>query len=197
MITRQTRNNGETQGEETIVSNEIESKETNFTSLVRKLAYFNRSTANVLESENGSDGINRQYTLLKNKLDEAHDLIQIIQGLKLDSGESDEAIDQWTQERKLKLQPYENAVGKLDERLKYDESKRKEKALDDKLREESVIRDWMRREEQEAENNKRIREEISLYNLRKRNWKSQKGNVLNQNYQICKYLSSKEHILTG
>ena len=159
MITRQTRNNGETQGEETIVSNEIESKETNFTSLVRKLAYFNRSTANVLESENGSDGINRQYTLLKNKLDEAHDLIQIIQGLKLDSGESDEAIDQWTQERKLKLQPYENAVGKLDERLKYDESKRKEKALDDKLREESVIRDWMRREEQEAENNKRIREE--------------------------------------
>ncbi len=76
MITRQTRNNGEIHGEETIVCNEIESKETNFTSLVRKLAYFNRSTANVLESENGSDQINRQYTLLKNKLDEAHNLIQ-------------------------------------------------------------------------------------------------------------------------
>ena len=62
MITRQTRNNGETQGEETIVSNEIESKETNFTSLVRKLAYFNRSS------------VTRDR-------------------------ESDEAIDQWTQER--------------------------------------------------------------------------------------------------
>ncbi len=69
--------------------------------------------------------------MLKNKLDEAHDLIQNMQGLKLDSGESDEAIDQWTQERKLKLQLYENAVGKLDERLKYDENKRKEKALDE------------------------------------------------------------------
>ncbi|CAB4033054.1 Hypothetical predicted protein, partial [Paramuricea clavata] len=70
-------------------------------SLLRKLAYFNRSTADALESEYGSDKINRQYTLLKTKLDEAYDLIQTIQGLKLDSDESDEAIDQWTQERKL------------------------------------------------------------------------------------------------
>ena len=171
MITRQTRNNAEEQGEKTNPRNDIESKEANFTSLLRKLAYFNRSTANVLESEYGSDKINRQYTLLKNKLDEAHDLIQILQGLKLDSEESDEAIDQWTQQRNLQLQPYETALEKLGERLKHDENKRKEIALKDKLNEETVIRDWMRQEEQEAEDNKRIREEKFALNLKKRNWK--------------------------
>jgi len=97
--------------------------------------------------------------MLKNKLDEAHDLIQILQGLKLDSEESDEAIDQWTQQRNSQLQPYETALEKLGERLKYDEDKRKEIALKDKLNEETIIRDWKRQEEQEAENNKRIREE--------------------------------------
>jgi hypothetical protein len=97
--------------------------------------------------------------LFKTKLDEAYDLIQTIQGLKLDSDESDEAIDQWTQEIKLQVRPYENAVEKLDKRLKHDESIRKEKARNDKLNEESIMRDWMRQEEQEAENNKRIREE--------------------------------------
>ena len=159
MLTRQSRNDVEAQGEQTIAQNDIESTEANFKSLLRKLAYFNRSTADALESEYGSDKINRQYTLLKTKLDEAYDLIQTIQGLKLDSDESDEAIDQWTQDRKLQVQPYENAVEKLDERLKHDESIRKEKARNDKLNEESIIRDWMRQEEQEAENNKRIREE--------------------------------------
>ena len=127
--------------------------------MLRKLAYFNRPTANVLESEYGNDKINRQYTLLKNKLDEAHDLIQILQGLKLDSKESDEAIDQWTQQRNLQLQPYETAFEKLGERLKHDENKRREIALKDKLNEETIIRDWMRQDEEEAENNKRIREE--------------------------------------
>ena len=67
--------------------------------------------------------------MLKNKLDEAHDLIQILQGLKLDSEESDEAIDQWTQQRNLQLQPYETALEKLGERLKHDENKRKELLL--------------------------------------------------------------------
>ncbi len=55
----------------------------------------------------------------------------------------------------------------------------------------------MRCGEQEAENNERIREENFASQLEERNWKSQKGNVSNQNYQICKYVSSKEHILTG
>ena len=57
------------------------------------------------------------------------------------------------------MQPYENAVEKHDERIKHDESKRKEKARNDKPNEESIIRDWMRQEEQEAENNTRIHEE--------------------------------------
>ena len=57
------------------------------------------------------------------------------------------------------MQPYETALEKLRERLKHDETKRKEIALKDKLNEETIIRDWMRQEEQEAENNKRICEE--------------------------------------
>jgi hypothetical protein len=171
MITRQSRNDVEAQGEQTIAQHDIETTEANFKSLLRKLAYLNRSTTDTLESEYGSDKINRQFTLFKTKLDEAYDLIQTIQGLKLDSDESDEAIDQWTQERKLQVRPYENAVEKLDERLKHDESIRKEKTRNDKLNEESIMRDWMRQEEQEAENNKRIREEKFALHLRKRNWK--------------------------
>ncbi|CAB3993269.1 Hypothetical predicted protein, partial [Paramuricea clavata] len=79
MITRQSRNDVEAQGEQTIAQNDIESTEANFKSLLRKLAYFNRSTADTLESEYGSDKINRQYTLLKTKLGEAYDLIQTSQ----------------------------------------------------------------------------------------------------------------------
>ncbi|CAB4042128.1 Hypothetical predicted protein [Paramuricea clavata] len=101
MLTRQSRNDVEAQEEQTIAQNDIESTEANFKSLLRKLAYFNRSTADALESEYGSDKINRQYTLLKTKLDEAYVLIQTIQGLKLDSDESDEAIDQWTQGKEI------------------------------------------------------------------------------------------------
>ena len=97
--------------------------------------------------------------MLKDKLDEAYDLIQVIQGLKIDSEESDEAIDQWTREKKKELQPYENAIEKLDEKLKYEAVRQKEKALEDKLKEKAAIQDWMRREEEEAENNKRICEE--------------------------------------
>ena len=97
--------------------------------------------------------------MLKDKLDEAYDLIQVIQGLKIDSEESDEAIDQWTRERKKELQPYENAIEKLDEKVKYEAVRQKEKALEDKLKEKAAIQDWMRREEEEAENNKRICEE--------------------------------------
>ena len=58
------------------------------------------------------------YDHLKNKLDEAHDLIQILQGLKLDSEESDEVIDHWTQQRNSQVQSYETALEKLAERLK-------------------------------------------------------------------------------
>ena len=109
MITRQSRNDVEAQGEQTIAQNDIESTEANFKSFLRK------------------------FLILTNLR-----LILV---------------------QPLQVQPYENTVEKLDERLKHDESIRKEKARNDKLNEESIIRYWMRQEEQEAENNKRIREE--------------------------------------
>ena len=113
-ITRQTKSNVEIQEEQTITTSNMETKEANFKSIVRKLAYFNRSTSEALE--NRSDKINRQYTLLKDKLDEAYDLMQAIHGIKIDAEESDEAIDQRTRERKDELQPYENAIERPDEK---------------------------------------------------------------------------------
>ncbi|XP_028394878.1 uncharacterized protein LOC114519022 [Dendronephthya gigantea] len=165
MITRKTRQDTETQAEQANVSSDIGSKEAEFTSLLKKLAYFNRETAKALDSEIGSDKVNRQYTLLKGKLDDAYGLIETIQCLKIDGDESEETIDEWARGNKLKLETYEMAVEKLDERLKYDENIRKEKALDEKLKEESAIREWMRQEEQEAENKKRIREEQFILQL--------------------------------
>ena len=124
-MTRQTKNNSETLEEKTLTSKDMETKEANFKLLVRKLACFNRSTSDVFFS--GSEKINQQYALLKNKLDEASDLMQKIQGLKIDAEENDEA--KGTRERKTELQPYETAIERLDERRNYDESKRKEQAL--------------------------------------------------------------------
>ena len=68
-ITRQTKSNLEIQGEQAITTNDMETKEANFKSLVKKLAYFNRSTREALGY--GSDKINRH---------KAYDLIQVIQG---------------------------------------------------------------------------------------------------------------------
>ncbi|CAB4026968.1 Hypothetical predicted protein, partial [Paramuricea clavata] len=75
----------------------------------------------------------------------------------------------------------------LDERQKHDESKRKEKARNDKLNEES---DWIRQEEQEAENNKRIREEkFALQLEEKKLEKAEKKRVKLKlpNLQISKF----------
>ena len=44
-VTRQTKSNLEIQGEQAITTNDMETKEANFQSLVKKLAYFNRSTS--------------------------------------------------------------------------------------------------------------------------------------------------------
>ena len=80
-ITRQTKSNVEIQEEQTITISNRETNETNFKSIVRKLAYFSRLTSEALE--NGSD----KYTLLKDKLDEAYEIMQAIQGLKIDAEE--------------------------------------------------------------------------------------------------------------
>ena len=63
---------------------ETESKITSFRSLMRKLSYFNPATAELLRG-NSKVALIRQQTTLKIKVKEAHDLIELIQCLKIDA----------------------------------------------------------------------------------------------------------------
>ena len=94
----------ETQGEmmSSLSKETVESKVVKFQSLLRKLAYFNRATAEILRG-NSNEAVIRQQTTLKTKISEAYDLIELIQCLKIDEGKSDDTIDKWTSENSGKL----------------------------------------------------------------------------------------------
>ena len=199
METRKTRKDAETQETQATTASEIETNEGKFTSLLKKLGFFNRSTKEATKSEN-IDEINRQYSLIKSKLDEAHSLIQTIQCLKIESDENDDAIDEWTKGKKAQLLVYEKAVETLDEWLKHHEARRKERSRDQKLEEEAIIRSRIREEEEEAERQRRVREEEFVLQLeaKKLERKSvQRKSVRNPNFPIYKSPSSKGHTWTG
>jgi hypothetical protein len=59
---------------------------------------------------NSKEATIRQQTTLKTKVSEAYGLIELIQCLKIDAGESDETIDEWTSENNGRLREYEAAI---------------------------------------------------------------------------------------
>ncbi len=77
-------------------------------SLLRKLAYYDKSTAKIL-NENKKEQLQRQRKLIREKLDMCLDLIQEIQGLFIDLEEGEEVIDEWIKEAMEGLEPYENS----------------------------------------------------------------------------------------
>ena len=159
MATRKQRKDGEVQDEESSGSpNEIELKQAILTSLLRKLAYFNRETAGILES-NSSEKVNRQRSLVKTKIDKAHNLIHVVQGLKIDNEENEEQIDEWATGKRDQLLVHEAAVEALDAKMTEEEKRRKDELLEEKIKEEAEIRKRFRQEEERAEIAKRERDE--------------------------------------
>ncbi|XP_028405809.1 uncharacterized protein LOC114528390 [Dendronephthya gigantea] len=144
--------------EQSGLSNETETKVGIFQSVLRKLSYFNRATTEILRG-NSIEAIKRQQTTLKTKVDEAYDLIVLIQGLKVDAGQEDEVIDEWTNENKGKLRVFEEVIEELNNKLLDDEGKRKEIERREKIRQEAEARAQIRDEEREIELAKREREE--------------------------------------
>ena len=119
-------------------------------SLLRKLAYFNRATDKILR-ENSKEAITRQQATLKTKVSEAYDLIELIQCLKIDAGESDETIDGWTNENNDKLREYEAAIEELNRKLLDEEERQRELERQKKIRQEVEARAIIRHKEKQAE----------------------------------------------
>ena len=126
---------------------ELTSKQSSFQSALRKLAYFDRYTVNVLQDESQAK-LDLQPKLLGTKLGECLDLIHEIQGISIDLDEQEEVIDSWT--NKAKEEPYESSIENLDSQLS---------DCEEQLEREAMMNARLRKEEEEAEAAKQIRQE--------------------------------------
>ena len=146
---------------------ELTSKQSSFQSALKKLAYFDRSTVNILR-DGGQGKLDRQRKLLGTKLDECLDLIQDIQGIFIDLDEQEEAIDSWTNKAKESLEPYESSIENLDSKLSECEEQIRENQRMEQLEREAIMKARLRREEEEAEVARQIRQEKFALELEKK-----------------------------
>ena len=146
------------ENKQTTMADKIECKEATLQSVIKKLAYFNRTTSDILEVRVG-EPTKRQHSILKEKLNEAFDLIEDIQCLKIDAEEDDDEIDQWTNQAKGQLRTYEIAVGELSDKIHEKEEELTAKQYNEKIKQEAEIRQQRRAEEEKAEQEKRERDE--------------------------------------
>ncbi len=137
---------------------ETESKLVNFQSLLWKLAYFNRATDGILRG-NSKEAIIRQQTTKVSEAYGPYGLIELIQCMKIDAGESDEPINECTSENNGILREYEAAIEELNHKLSDEEKTQREIERQDKIRQEVEARALIRYEEEQAELAKRLREE--------------------------------------
>ena len=108
---------------------------------------------------NLKEAIIRQQTTLKTKVSEAYGLIELIQYMKIDAGESDETIDEWASENNGILREYEAAIEELNRKLSDKEKTQREIERQERIRQEVVAQALIRYEEEQAELAKRAREE--------------------------------------
>ena len=146
---------------------ELTSKQSSFQSALKKLAYFDRSTVNILR-DGGQGKLDRQRKLLGTKLDECLDLIQDIQGIFIDLDEQGEAIDSWTNKAKESLGPYESSIENLDSKLSECEEQIRENQRVEQLERKVMMKGRLRREEEEAEVARQIRQEKFALELEKK-----------------------------
>ena len=165
------------------------SKLVNLQSLLRKLAYFNRATDEILRG-NSKEATIRRQTTLKTKVSEAYGLIELIQCLKIDAGESDETIDEWTSENNGRLREYEVAIEELNRKLLDEEKIQREIERQEKIRQEVEARALIRHEEEPKNRQylQSVQGRKSLHYLwKKRSWRLLLQNGSEQNYLIYKY----------
>ena len=93
--------------------------------------------------------MSRQYSLLKTQTNEAQNIIQEIQGLKLDANEKVDEIDKWTDEFEGKLKPVKVSMSKLIDSIKSDAMKVKNLQREDEAAYNAELRAAIRKEEEE------------------------------------------------
>ena len=93
----------------------------------------------------------RQQTTLKTKVSETYGLIELIQCMKIDAGESDKSIDEWTSKNNGILREYEAAIKELNRKLSDEEKTQREIECQEKIRQEVEARALTRYEEEQTE----------------------------------------------
>ena len=136
----------------------IDAKETEFSRIIKKLAYFDRNSDEILESDD-RDQLNRQYSLLKSKPTEALDIIQEIQSMKIDLDEDPTVTDEWTANCRGQLIKYNKLISRLNVAIRDDEIRFRERQRQEEAVYNAKLRAEIRREEEEAEEARRIRKE--------------------------------------
>ena len=136
----------------------IDAKETEFSGIIKKLVYFDRNSDEILENDD-RDQLNRQYSLLKSKTTEALDLIQEIQSMKIDLDEDPTVTDEWTANCKGQLIKYNKSISRLYVAMRDDEIRFRERQRQEEAVYNAKLRAEIRREEEEAEEARRIRKE--------------------------------------
>ena len=136
----------------------IDAKEIEFSRIIKKLEYFDRNSDEIIESDD-RDQLNRQYSLLKSKPTEALDIIQEIQSMKIDLDEDPTVIDEWTANCKGQLIKYNKSISRLNVAIRDDEVRFRERQRQEEAVYNAKLRAEIRREEEEAEEARRIRKE--------------------------------------
>eukprot|EP00112_Aurelia_sp_Birch-Aquarium-sp1_P013967 Seg299.9 transcript_id=Seg299.9/GoldUCD/mRNA.D3Y31 product="hypothetical protein" protein_id=Seg299.9/GoldUCD/D3Y31 len=142
------------------------SKQSSFQSVLKKLAYFDKSTKTILR-DGGQGKVDRQRKLLGTKIDECFDLIQDIQGILIDLDEQEEALDSWTNKAKESLEPYERSIDNLDSKLSVCEEQMRENQRLEQLEREARMKARLRKEAEEAEVARQVRQEKFALELEK------------------------------
>ena len=140
------------------IESRIRSRERELNGIFKKIAYFDRSSNRIAESGD-RERMSRQYSLLKTQTNEAQNIIQEIQGLKLDADEEEDEIDKWTDEFEGKLKPVKVSMSKLIDSIKSDEMKVKNLQREEEAAYHAELRAAIRKEEEKSEEVRRLRRE--------------------------------------
>eukprot|EP00794_Sanderia_malayensis_P006269 gene6269-6990_t len=95
-----------------------------------------------------------QHSLLNSKISNAYDSIQNLEELKLELDEPDKIIEQLSNGTKDQLQPFETSIVELELNIKDENSKLKEMEMLDKEEYETKVREKIRKEGEQAEDEK-------------------------------------------
>ena len=108
---------------------------------MKKLSYVNKTTRETL-STGKNDQIERQHGLLKVKACEIYGLFHEMQYYELltEMDESDDVINDWTDQTKASLRPFEEFMYELKSHMKAEEDQKQEKQRKEELDYEAELR---------------------------------------------------------